>query len=151
MSRELVRHRRAEGRRQRRIQLRTGGEIPRRQRPRREDGEIILRRRVSAEGKSSAAVNGQSVTAAELRCLGALLLDIHGQNDGRALLDEANHRAYLDAFAQLDGELAAYGVKYEAWRASRAALRKLDMNERERESRMADLEPHDSPSSPARS
>ena len=32
-----------------------------------EDGEIILRRRVSAEGKSSAAVNGQSVTAAELR------------------------------------------------------------------------------------
>ncbi len=105
-----------------------------------EDGEIILRRRVSAEGKSSAAVNGQSVTAAELRGLGALLLDIHGQNDGRALLDEANHRAYLDAFAQLDGELAAYGVKYEAWRASRAALRKLDMNERERESRMADLE-----------
>ena len=105
-----------------------------------EDGEIILRRRVSAEGKSSAAVNGQSVTAAELRGLGALLLDIHGQNDGRALLDEANHRAYLDAFAQLDGDLAAYGEKYEAWRAARAALRKLDMNERERESRMADLE-----------
>ena len=86
-----------------------------------EDGEIILRRRVSAEGKSSAAVNGQSVTAAELRGLGALLLDIHGQNDGRTLLDEANHRAYLDAFAQLDGELAAYGVKYEARRAARAS------------------------------
>lgn len=74
-----------------------------------EDGEgIIIRRRVSAEGKSSASVNGESVTAAELRQLGALLLDIHGQNDGRALLDEANHREYLDVFGGLEADLAEY-------------------------------------------
>lgn len=101
---------------------------------------IVIRRRVSAEGKSSAAVNGESVTAAELRQLGALLLDIHGQNDGRALLDEANHRAYLDSFAGLDADIAAYKEKYRAWADALAALNKLDMSEREREFRLAELE-----------
>lgn len=105
-----------------------------------EDDGIIIRRRVSAEGKSSATVNGESVTAAELRQLGALLLDIHGQNDGRALLDEANHRAYLDSFAGLDADVAAYKEKYRAWSETLAALNKLDMGEREREYRLSELE-----------
>lgn len=106
-----------------------------------EDGEgIIIRRRVSAEGKSSASVNGESVTAAELRQLGALLLDIHGQNDGRALLDEANHREYLDVFGGLEADLAEYRKKYEGYRETRDALRKLDMNEREREMKLIELE-----------
>ena len=83
-----------------------------------EDG-IVIRRRVSAEGKSSATVNGASVTAAELRQLGSMLLDIHGQNDGRALLDEANHRAYLDAFGGLEADLAEYKSAYDAYRAAR--------------------------------
>ena len=102
--------------------------------------EIVIRRRISAEGKSSASINGESVTAAELRQLGALLLDIHGQNDGRALLDEASHRAYLDAFGGLEGELAAYREKYEAWRETKREMDRLDMNEREREFRLLELE-----------
>ena len=105
-----------------------------------EDGGIVIRRRVSAEGKSSATVNGESVTAAELRQLGALLLDIHGQNDGRALLDEANHRAYLDSFAGLDADVAAYKEKYRTWSETLSALNKLDMGEREREYRLSELE-----------
>ncbi len=105
-----------------------------------EDEGIVIRRRVSAEGKSSAAVNGENVTAGELRSLGALLLDIHGQNDGRALLDEANHRAYLDAFGELDADVAAYREKYDAWRSTRDELRKLEMNEREREMKLIELE-----------
>lgn len=105
-----------------------------------DDCGILIRRRISAEGKSSATINGEYVTAAELRSLGALLLDIHGQNDGRALLDEANHRTYLDSLGGLEADIEAYRVKYAAWRETRDALRKLDMNERERESRMLDLE-----------
>ena len=69
------------------------------------DEGIVIRRRVSADGKSSASVNGESVTAAELRALGSQLLDIHGQNDGRQLMDETRHRAYLDGFAGLWPEL----------------------------------------------
>lgn len=104
-----------------------------------EDG-IVIRRRVSAEGKSSATVNGASVTAAELRQLGSMLLDIHGQNDGRALLDEANHRAYLDAFGGLEADVAEYKSAYDAYRAARDELAKLDMGEREREMKLLELE-----------
>ncbi len=105
-----------------------------------DDSGVLIRRRISAEGKSSAWINGENATAAELRELGALLLDIHGQNDGRALLDEANHRAYLDSFGELEGELAAYREKYEAWRETKRELDRLDMNEREREFRLLELE-----------
>ena len=105
-----------------------------------DDCGVLIRRRISAEGKSSAWINGENATAAELRELGALLLDIHGQNDGRALLDEANHRAYLDSFGELEGELAAYREKYEAWRETKREMDRLDMNEREREFRLLELE-----------
>lgn len=52
------------------------------------DDELIIRRQITAEGKTSCRVCGVPVTTAQLRDLGALLLDIHGQNDGRHLLDE---------------------------------------------------------------
>lgn len=106
------------------------------------EGErIVIRRRISAEGKSSALVNGENVTAAELRQLGALLLDIHGQNDGRQLMDETRHRDYLDGFAGLAPQLERQGRLYEEYRQALSALRKLEMTEaecerREREYRM---------------
>ena len=100
------------------------------------EGErIVIRRRISAEGKSSALVNGENVTAAELRQLGALLLDIHGQNDGRQLMDETRHRDYLDSFAGLAPQLERQGRLYEEYRQALSALRKLEMTEAERERR----------------
>ena len=100
------------------------------------EGErIVIRSRISAEGKSSALVNGENVTAAELRQLGALLLDIHGQNDGRQLMDETRHRDYLDGFAGLAPQLERQGRLYEEYRQALSALRKLEMTEAERERR----------------
>lgn len=100
------------------------------------EGErIVIRRRISAEGKSSALVNGENVTAAELRQLGALLLDIHGQNDGRQLMDETRHRDYLDGFAGLAPQLERQGRLYEEYRQALSALRKLETTEAERERR----------------
>lgn len=99
------------------------------------DEGIVIRRRLNAEGKSSASVNGESVTAAELRALGALLLDIHGQNDGRQLMDETRHRDYLDSFAGLSAELERHRGFYAAYREAAAALKKLEMTEAERERR----------------
>ena len=61
-----------------------------------DDEEIVLSRRLTSDGRSSARVNGVPVSAAQLRELGGLLLDIHGQNDGRQLLDERRHMDYLD-------------------------------------------------------
>ena len=67
-----------------------------------EDRQLILQRRITADGKSSCRVNGYPVTASQMRELGSLLLEIHGQNDGAQLLDERTHLASLDRYADLD-------------------------------------------------
>lgn len=103
-----------------------------------EDG-VIIRRRVSQDGKSSAQVNGVPVAAAELRALGSGLLDIHGQNDGRQLMDETRHRDYLDGFAGMAEQLLRHRELYSAYRETAAQLRRLDEAESERERRERDL------------
>ena len=63
-----------------------------------EDREIILRRTVSADGRTRAFVNDQPVGVGLARDLGALLVEVHGQHDDRGLFDSATHRVLLDAF-----------------------------------------------------
>ena len=98
-----------------------------------DDGEIILQRRISTDGKSTGRVNGVPVTASQLRELGALLLDIHGQNDGRQLLDERRHLDYLDAFGECGEALAAYRETYDAYRALVRESERLSMDEAEKQ------------------
>ncbi len=97
-----------------------------------EDGTLIVQRTVSADGKGACRVNGVPVTAAQLRALGALLVDIHGQNDGRQLLDESRHLDYLDAFAQNGTELAAFRAAYEAYQANEREIERLSMDDETR-------------------
>ncbi|MEG1632717.1 MAG: DNA repair protein RecN [Oscillospiraceae bacterium] len=96
------------------------------------EDSFVIRRRISSDGKSAATVNGVSVSALQLRSLGARLLDIHGQNDGRQLMDEARHRDYLDGFAGLSAELDAYRALYADYRAALAELHSLNMGEEEK-------------------
>ena len=103
------------------------------------DGELILQRRVTGEGKSSCRVCGEPVTAAQLRELTALLLDIHGQNDGRQLMDEARHREYLDAFGTDPAALTAYAAAYAKYAAIRREQKRLSMDEAEKERLSQDL------------
>ena len=100
-----------------------------------EDDELIIQRRISADGKSSCRVCGVPVTVAQLRELGAFLLDIHGQNDGRQLMDEARHMEYLDRFAGLLPDLEAYAEEYRAWQSIAAEMKRLTMDEAEKEYR----------------
>ncbi len=97
-----------------------------------EDGTLIVQRSVSADGKGSCRVNGVPVTVAQLRALGALLVDIHGQNDGRQLLDESRHIDYLDAFAGAERELAAYRTAYGAWQANEREIARLSLDDETR-------------------
>jgi DNA repair protein RecN (Recombination protein N) len=64
-------------------------------------GQLILTRRVSAQGRGSAQVNGMPVTVATLRALGERLVDVHGQSEGRALADLDRQRDLLDAHGGL--------------------------------------------------
>ena len=79
------------------------------------DDELIIRRQITAEGKTTCRVCGVPVTAAQLRELGVLLLDIHGQNDGQQLLDERQHQRYLDAFGVSENVISAYQKEYQAY------------------------------------
>ena len=69
-----------------------------------DDGSsCTLRRVISNEGRSRAFVNNQPVTLQDLKTLGGLLLDIHGQHAHQSLLDAANQRDLLDAHGRPRG------------------------------------------------
>ncbi len=97
-----------------------------------EDGTLIVQRSVSADGRGACRVNGVPVTVGQLRALGALLVDIHGQNDGRQLLDESRHIDYLDAFAGTEKERTAYRAAYEAWQENERQIERLSMDDETR-------------------
>jgi len=104
-----------------------------------ESDEIFLARRISTDGKSVCRINGTPVPAGILRELGAMLLDIHGQNDGRKLLDEGAHLSYLDIFGAHEKELEQYSDAYKKLKAKKAEIKKLTMDEDEKELRIERL------------
>ena len=77
-----------------------------------DDDELILRRVQFSDGKTRAFVNDQPVSAATLGRIGALVAEIHGQHDSRALVDVATHRALLDAFGGHAEVVAAVRAAY---------------------------------------
>lgn len=78
-----------------------------------DDGDLILRRVQSADGRSRVFVNDQPASVSLLRDLGRSLVEIHGQHDDRALVDAAAHRDLLDAFG---GHVGAAQTVAKAWR-----------------------------------
>jgi DNA repair protein RecN (Recombination protein N) len=89
------------------------------------DEDLVLRRTLAADGRSRAFVNDQPATAAVLRELGALLLEVHGQHETVGLLDAATHRPLLDAFGGLAPELAVCAETWSLWRAARERVQVL--------------------------
>ena len=94
------------------------------------EDELILQRRLSADGKGSCRISGLPFPAATVRELGALLLDIHGQNDGRQLMDEARHLEYLDRFA--DTDTALYREVFDSLRDTEREIAALTLDESEK-------------------
>ena len=84
--------------------------------------EMILRRVQLADGRTRAFINDQSISVQTLKAVGAVLVEIHGQHDERALVDAATHRRLLDAFAGLEKEVAALETLWEARRTANQAL-----------------------------
>lgn len=97
------------------------------------EDELILQRRISSDGKSTCRICGVPVSAVQLRELASLLVDIHGQNDGRQLMDERRHREYLDRFGSLDEQIREFGKEYRAYQALIKEKERLSMDEVEKE------------------
>ncbi|WP_292435274.1 DNA repair protein RecN, partial [Mesorhizobium sp.] len=78
-----------------------------------DDGDIILRRVQTADGRTRVFVNDQPSSVTLMRDVGRALVEIHGQHDERALVDPGAHRELLDSFG---GHLGAVRGTGEAWR-----------------------------------
>lgn len=90
-----------------------------------DEGRLIVRREVAAEGRSRAWVNGSPTTAGVLAELGAMLVDLHGQHDTQSLLRAETQRQLLDAFAEAAGERQAVAETVAALAAVEAEERAL--------------------------
>ena len=77
-----------------------------------ENGELVLSRTVSLDGRSVCRANGKAIPLSQLRSAGQLLIAIHGQHDTKSLLDPATHLAVLDCYAANDAEKTAYKELY---------------------------------------
>jgi len=80
---------------------------------------LVLRRDILAEGSSRNFINGRSATVAQLKELGALLVDMHGQNDHTRLHSPAVQLQVLDSFGDYSKELQGYRSAYGEWRQAR--------------------------------
>src|SRR5690606_27638999 len=83
------------------------------------DEDLVLRRTLSADGRSRAFVNDQATSATVLRELSELLLEVHGQHETVGLLDARTHRPLLDAYGSLSALTSTVAGRWAAWRAAR--------------------------------
>lgn len=96
------------------------------------EDELVLTRKLTADGKSSCRINGTPVSASQMRELGLLLIDIHGQGDGQKLVSERFHREYLDSYAGLEANLSEYKNAYSEYETVRREIEELTMDEGEK-------------------
>jgi DNA repair protein RecN (Recombination protein N) len=91
-----------------------------------EDGGALLRRVIDNAGRSKAYINGIAATAAQLRELGDLLVDIHGQHAHQSLLKTEAQRELLDN--QAGANVRDVALAYKAWRAVAKQLEEFETN-----------------------
>ena len=102
----------------------------------RPDGtEVIVRREVSAQGRSRAFVDGALVTSAVLRDAAGSLVDLHGQHEHQVLLDPAAHLDLLDEFAGLAPERDDVASAFRDWQQVRDERARLAASEAQKASR----------------
>ena len=89
------------------------------------DEDLVLRRTLSADGRSRAFVNDQATGVGVLKEVGDLLLEVHGQHETVGLLDSRTHRPLLDAFGLLQPAAARVAARFAAWREARARVDEL--------------------------
>jgi DNA repair protein RecN (Recombination protein N) len=97
-----------------------------------EEGELILEREISAEGKSRALAAGRPITAALLRDLAPYLGDIHGQHDQQMLFLPLAQLEILDSFAGTGELMSRVEGLFAEWRAVTRQLEDIERSEQEK-------------------
>jgi len=102
----------------------------------RDGTEVLIRREVSAFGRSRSFVNGDLATATVLRDLSQRLVEIHGQHEHQTLLDPLSHLPLLDSYAQLGGVAERVAASWRTLRQLRDQLERSRMDGREKAARL---------------
>jgi DNA repair protein RecN (Recombination protein N) len=98
--------------------------------------ELIVRRVVSADGRSRAYLNGQPIPLQLLREVGSILIDIHGQHEFQSLTRAAAQRELLDAYGRLEPLAGQVGIAHRVWREMLERTLELESRARDREARL---------------
>ena len=98
--------------------------------------EVIVRREISAQGRSRAFIDDTLATSAALRDLASAVLELHGQHEYQSLLDPVDHVDLLDAYAGHSDLVGDVMAGFAAWRAVAAALERTQLTDREKHARV---------------
>jgi DNA repair protein RecN (Recombination protein N) len=104
-----------------------------------DDVELIVRRVMFADGRSRAYINGATVTVAQLKELGELLVDIYSQNAHHSLLKPTTQRVVLDNFAGLSSLAAHVNAQYKTWHKLNQQRVEAEKNASQYADELADL------------
>ena len=106
-----------------------------------EEGQIIISRKI-VNGRSTVKINGETVSAALLRDLSPLLIDIYGQHDNQYLINKSKHLGLLDDFGaeSLKGQKEKVEKLYKSYKELNERLADFDMDEEERNKEISFLE-----------
>ncbi len=97
--------------------------------------ELLVRREITAQGRSRAFVNGALATASVLRDLSSRLVELHGQHEHQTLLDPASHLDIVDTYGNLGRLTEPVAAAFEAWQACGAELARVRQALSERQTR----------------
>lgn len=100
------------------------------------DGEVVIRRRITADGRNSCRVNGCPVSVSMLKTLGSALVNIHGQHDSQALFQPEKHCGYIDELAANEPLRTAYREAYRKLQSAEKELAALETDEGEKARRL---------------
>lgn len=95
-----------------------------------DEGSLLLRRVIDSAGRSRGFINGFAATTAQMRELGEMLVDIHGQHAHQALLRTDGQRMLLDRHAGLLAEADTVASAYRVWQALAKKCREFESNAR---------------------
>lgn len=103
------------------------------------EDELMLSREIFADGKSSARINGRTATAAMLKEIGSMLVDVHGQHENRILMSNDNQRDILDNYGGITDKLVPYREKFREFAKTSKRLKTLQEELKTRELKIEHL------------
>src|SRR5262244_659494 len=98
--------------------------------------ELVVRREITAQGRSRAFIDGTLATAGALKDLSDRLVELHGQHEHQTLLDPSAHLGVIDAFGALDRLLVPTAAAHDALRTSQDELGRVRAAAMDRDSRL---------------